>query len=44
MDGDVVDSLAVFKIRYRAKNAYGALRLNTAYGFTIPSPNYEVLS
>ena len=32
---DVVEGLRVFKVRYRAKNAYGALRLNTAYGFGV---------
>ena len=32
---DVVEGLRVFKVRYRAKNAYGALRLKTAYGFTV---------
>ena len=35
LDDDVTDSLGVFKVLYRATNAYGALRLQTAYGFVV---------
>ena len=29
------DTIVIFKIRYRAKNNYGALRRHTAYGFRV---------
>ena len=35
LKSDVVEGLRVFKVRYRAKNAYGALRLNNAYGSNV---------
>ena len=29
------DTIVIFKMRYRAKNRYGALRRHTAYGFRV---------